>query len=135
MNFSDMNLHVFRDYSTLIKFLSAGFGGLIVENSALFLLHGLLSVNLYFSKFIALEAAIVTVFFLNDRFAFKEFEKKAYALLRTNIVRAGGTLISFLGLYIGVEIGFHYLIANTGGVAVGSMFNYYFERITTWDSV
>ncbi|EHK01254.1 putative membrane protein [Candidatus Haloredivivus sp. G17] len=86
------------------------------------------SVNLYISKLVALEAAIATVFFINDHFAFSEFGKKAFAILRTNLVRAGGTLISFSGLYIGVELGLHYMIANTIGVGLGSMFNYYFER-------
>ncbi|EHK02152.1 putative membrane protein [Candidatus Haloredivivus sp. G17] len=87
------------------------------------------SVNLYISKLVALEAAIATVFFINDHFAFSEFDKKAFAILRTNLVRAGGTLISFSGLYIGVELGLHYMIANTIGVGLGSMFNYYFERL------
>lgn len=130
-----MNLEVFTDYRKIAEFLSAGVVGLVVENGVLFGLVDLASVNLYFSKLVALEAAIVTVFYINDRIAFKEFEKKAYALLRTNAVRAGGTLISFLGLYIGVEFGLHYLVANTVGVGVGSMFNYYFERLTTWDSI
>ena len=130
-----MNWEVFRDYESLIKFLIAGIAGLGVETGLLFLMFDLGSLNLYLSKFVALEAAIVTVFYLNDHYAFEKYDKKAYAILRTNVVRAGGTALSFTGLYVGVELGMHYLIANALGVGVGSMFNYYFERIITWDSV
>jgi dolichol-phosphate mannosyltransferase len=130
-----MKLEVFKDYMSLTKFLLAGVVGLVVENGVLFLMFDYGSVNLYISKLVALEAAIVTVFFINDNFAFSEFDKKAFAILRTNLVRAGGTLISFSGLYIGVELGLHYMIANTIGVGLGSMFNYYFERLKTWNSI
>ena len=130
-----MKLEVFKDYMSLTKFLLAGVVGLVVENGVLFLLFDFGSVNLYISKLVALEAAIVTVFFINDNFAFSEFDKKAFAILRTNLVRAGGTLISFSGLYVGVELGLHYMIANTIGVGLGSMFNYYFERLKTWNSI
>lgn len=130
-----MNLEVFKDYMSLTKFLLAGVVGLVVENGVLFLLFDYGTVNLYVSKLIALEAAIITVFYINDHFAFEQYDKKAYAIIRTNIVRAGGTLISFAGLYIGVELGLHYMIANTLGVGVGSMFNYYFERLKTWNSI
>ena len=130
-----MKLEVFKDYMSLTKFLLAGVVGLVVENGVLFLLFDFGSVNLYISKLVALEAAIVTVFFINDNFAFSEFDKKAFAILRTNIVRSGGTLISFAGLYVGVELGLHYMIANTIGVGLGSMFNYYFERLKTWNSI
>ncbi len=130
-----MNWEVFRDYESLTKFLIAGVAGLGVETGVLFLMFDLGSLNLYLSKFVALEAAIVTVFYLNDHYAFEKYDKKAYAILRTNVVRAGGTILSFTGLYVGVELGMHYLIANAIGVVVGSMFNYYFERIITWDSV
>ena len=130
-----MKLEVFKDYMSLTKFLLAGVIGLVVENGVLFLMFDYGSVNLFISKLVALEAAIVTVFFINDNFAFSEFDKKAFAILRTNLVRAGGTLISFSGLYIGVELGFHYMIANTIGVGLGSMFNYYFERLKTWNSI
>ena len=130
-----MKLEVFKDYMSLTKFLLAGVVGLVVENGVLFLMFDYGSVNLFISKLVALEAAIVTVFFINDNFAFSEFDKKAFAILRTNLVRAGGTLISFSGLYIGVELGLHYMIANTIGVGLGSMFNYYFERLKTWNSI
>ena len=130
-----MKLEVFKDYMSLTKFLLAGVIGLVVENGVLFLMFDYGSVNLFISKLVALEAAIVTVFFINDNFAFSEFDKKAFAILRTNLVRAGGTLISFSGLYIGVELGLHYMIANTIGVGLGSMFNYYFERLKTWNSI
>ena len=130
-----MKLEVFKDYMSLTKFLLAGVIGLVVENGVLFLMFDYGSVNLFISKLVALEAAIVTVFFINDNFAFSEFDKKAFAILRTNIVRSGGTLISFAGLYVGVELGLHYMIANTIGVGLGSMFNYYFERLKTWNSI
>ena len=130
-----MKLEVFHDYDKLAGFLLAGVVGLGVENGVLFLMIDYLGYGLLISKALAIEAAIITVFFINDHFAFQEFQKKAYAILRTNLVRSGGTLLSFLGLYIGVEIGLHYMIANTAGVIVGSFFNYYFERVITWDSV
>ncbi|MFO7794369.1 MAG: GtrA family protein [Candidatus Nanohaloarchaea archaeon] len=130
-----MKLEVFKDYMSLTKFLLAGVVGLVVENGVLFLMFDYGSVNLYISKLVALEAAIITVFFINDHFAFEEYDKKTYAILRSNIVRAGGTLISFVGLYVGVELGLHYMIANTIGVGLGSMFNYYFERLKTWNSI
>ena len=130
-----MKLEVFKDYKKIFAFLAAGAVGLGVENLVLYIGVDIFEIGLYLSKFLALEAAIITVFYLNDYFAFQEFDKKAYALIRTNFVRAGGTIISFLGLYAGVSLGQHYLVANTFGVVVASIFNYYFERIITWDSV
>jgi len=129
-----MSWQYFKEYDKITAFLIAGVLGLAVETVVLVGLteQGL---NLYFSKLVAIEAAIISVFFVNDRFAFKTLEKKAYALIRTNIVRTGGTVLSFAGLFIGIDLGFHYVLANAFGVLIGSGFNYYFERVLTWESV
>lgn len=127
-----VELEVFKDYKRILKFLSVGAVGLIVETFVLFIMVEYLDIWLLLSKLIAVEAAIIAVFFLNDSFTFQEFEKNAYALLRTNLVRSGGIIISVSGLYLGVYGGLHYLLANVLGVAAGSLFNYYFERKFTW---
>jgi putative flippase GtrA len=54
-----MKLEVFKDYMSLTKFLLAGVVGLVVENGVLFLMFDYGSVNLYISKLVALEAAII----------------------------------------------------------------------------
>jgi len=130
-----LNLHVFRDYESIVKFLIVGAAGFVLETAVLFIFHGVMGVNLFISKALAVESAIIMVFYLNDGFTFKQFKSKTYALLRTNIVRSGGILLSFTGLYLGVSMGIHYLLANILGVIMATGFNYYFERIVTWDSV
>jgi len=127
-----VKLDYFKDYKKITAFLVAGVLGLAVETGVLVILKEQ-GVNLYLSKLVAIEAAIIAVFLINDNFAFRGLEKKTYALLRTNLVRSGGTILSFLGLYIGVNIGFHYVSANAFGVIIGSVFNYYFERVLTWN--
>lgn len=131
-----MNFEVFRDYRRIAEFLGVGVVGLLVENGVLYFMIEFFDIGLVWSKVLALEAAIIVVFYMNDRFTFSQFQKKAYALLRTNLVRGGGTLISFAGLLLGVEfLSLHYLVANSGGVLFGSVFNYYFERVITWDAI
>lgn len=130
-----MNLHVFRDYESIVKFLIVGAAGFVLETAVLSIFHGVMGVNLFISKALAVESAIIMVFYLNDGFTFKQFKSKTHALLRTNIVRSGGILLSFTGLYLGVSMGIHYLLANILGVIMATGFNYYFERIVTWDSV
>jgi len=127
-----INFGYFTDYRKVSAFLLAGVVGLGVETIVLVLLKQL-GIGLYLSKLAALEAAILIVFLINDNYAFDDLEKKTYALIRTNLVRSGGTLLSFLGLYLGVRFNLHYLLANTIGVVMGSVFNYYFERVMTWE--
>jgi len=127
-----VNFDYFRDYKKVSAFLIAGVLGLLVETVVLVVLNEM-GLGLYVSKLVAIEAAIIAVFLVNDNFAFRNLEKKAYALLRTNFVRSGGTILSFAGLYIGVDMGFHYVAANALGVVLGSGFNYYFERVLTWE--
>gem|GEM_PF-6585638 len=114
--------------------MTVGAAGFFLETLVLYVFYGVLEYNLFISKAIAVESAIILVFYLNDGFTFRKFKTKTYALLRTNIVRSGGILLSFIGLYLGVSLGLHYLISNLLGVLLATGFNYYFERTVTWDA-
>ncbi|MFP4038526.1 MAG: GtrA family protein [Candidatus Nanohaloarchaea archaeon] len=129
-----MNLDVFKDYRKIIMFGLVGGLGLFIDNAVLFLLVDILNINLYISKALSAEASIAVMFILNNSVTFREFEAQAYAFIRSNIVRIGGVIIAFIAIAFGELIGVNYLVSNTAGIAAGFVFNYYFERVLTWNS-
>ncbi|NEU55349.1 GtrA family protein [Halorussus sp. MSC15.2] len=120
------------------QFLSVGAVGAVFDNLVLVGLVDVGNLTPVVGKIISGEAAILFMFVLNEWWTFAGTASRSPGaivrrLLRSNVVRLGGVGIAlgvlyFLNHYLGVW----YLLANTAGIGVGSIFNYVFETIFTW---
>ena len=120
------------------QFASVGFVGATVDNGVLFLLVEGTPMGPVAAKIISWELAIITIFFINERWTFATYGSSGAnsvgrRLLRSNLVRFGGFLVALTVLAI-LVYGFDvwYLAANVVGIAVGFFVNYTCESLYTW---
>ena len=137
-------LHLHRDARLgrharrFIRFGIVGGTGVLVNNALLLALVELLRVPAIPAAIVATECAIVSNFFLNDRWTFRDISRAngrpwPRRFLSYNLLTLGGLVISVgvLALLHGVA-GVHYLVANLAGIAVGTLWNYGTNHQWTW---
>ena len=80
---------------------------------------------------IATECAIISNFFLNNKFTFggKATRKKLGAF---NLACIGGMAVNAAVLSALASIGIYYLVANVVGILAGFVVNYLFARYFVW---
>ncbi|MFC6991953.1 GtrA family protein [Haladaptatus sp. GCM10025707] len=120
------------------QFLSVGIVGLLFDNAALFVLHGLLEIPLWIAKVGSAETAIVVMFLVNENWTFSRWGESSPGelvkrFLKSNLVRVGGVAIAWAVLLVlNGEFGVWYPIANNVGIGVAFLFNYASESLVTW---
>jgi dolichol-phosphate mannosyltransferase len=116
-----------------IRFALVGTVGVVVNNGMLFLLHGLAGAPLAAASAVAIEAAIVSNFLLNDRWTFAQSRPTLGRFFRFNLVSAGGLVVNLLVLTSLVDwLGLHYLIANLVGIVAALAWNFLINVRWTW---
>lgn len=120
-----------------VKFATVGAFGAILNTAILFLLTEFFGVYYLFSAFAAIEAAIITMFFLNNRFTFSNGKSGLTELIggimRSNMVRALGTVVQIGMLYAFTEFaGIYYLVSNILAIFLASIFNFFGEKRFNW---
>jgi len=114
------------------RFLIVGTGGLLVNNAVLFVLHGLLGIALLAATVVAVEAAIMHNYVLNELWTFKGKRLSARRFAHFSLV----TLIAF-AINVGIVqalawIGLFYLLANLVGIAAGFAVNLVASSMWIW---
>jgi len=123
----------FESLVRMIQFGIISLSGLMLENIFLYLLIEYAGLELVFGKLIGAEVSIAMMFFLNNRYTFRERPGITFKrFLKSNLVRSGGIIIALIVLQIGVSLGLWYLLANTLGIIVGFVFNFAMESVYTW---
>jgi putative flippase GtrA len=110
------------------RFALVGAIGVGVNDSALYVLHGRLGIDLLLAAAMATELAILNNFFWNDRWTFRKAIRSGSVwgrALRYNLVAAGGLVVSLCSLAV-LAHGFHvpYLLANLFAIGTGVVWNY-----------
>lgn len=115
----------------LARFGIVGASGVLVNNAALFLLHGALGWHLILASVVAVETAIVNNFIWNDLWTFSERTPARFRFLRFNLVSLGGLVVN-TGALVGIVAltGAHYLVANL--VAIGAAMAWNFSANARW---
>jgi len=120
----------------LFKFSVVGLSGVAVNMGLLYVLTHYLGLYYMVSGVIAIEVSILTNFFLNDLWTWKDRQKKSYRkrILQYHIsVGITAVLANWLLLVLLTEVmGLHYLVANLIGISVGMLFNYTLNDLWTF---
>ncbi|QSG03080.1 GtrA family protein [Natranaeroarchaeum sulfidigenes] len=122
----------------LVRFATVGLVGTTIDFAVLITLVERWEFPLELAKVIAVEAAILVMFVLNDRWTFSQWGNDGYrSLLRrlatSNAVRLGGLTVATVVLSVLVRVfGVPYLLANAVGIACGFVVNFLAESYFTW---
>ena len=121
----------------LIKFCMVGLLGVGVN---LGILYFLTSLGLYYmiSGAISIEISLLTNFFLNRAWTFKEEAKYVSmknAIAKDHITRAIGILIQFASLYVFTELfNMYYILSMTIGIIISTIWNFVGNSRWVWKS-
>jgi dolichol-phosphate mannosyltransferase len=122
----------------LLKFISVGLSGVIVNEGVLWLLTEFGGLQYYFSSLVGIEASIISNFVLNDYFTFADRRSGKTGsfigrLLKFNVTCVIGAAIQYGLLLLFTNIvGLNYLISNFIGIIVAFIWNYTLSMVWTW---
>lgn len=117
----------------LARFAAVGASGVVVNNTVLYLLHGVAGWHLITASVVAVEAAIISNFALNDRWTFSARERASFRFLRFNLVSFGGLVVNTTVLALLVTVtGLHYLLANLVAIGAATTWNFAANARWTW---
>lgn len=120
----------------LIKFGIVGGSGVLVNMGLLYVLTRFLSIRLEIASVIAIEVSILSNFFLNNLWTFKKRETHVpfwSRLLRYHLVTGLAGIVNYLVLLLLVHaLGWHDMLSNLIGIAIGTIINYTLNSLWTW---
>ncbi len=129
----------FRQSGEFIKFCIVGSMGVLVNLGGYVLLTRTLGIPLEISAPIAIEISIISNFFLNNAWTFKERHTDAslmQRLIRFHLVSSIAAVANyafFLGL---VKVFLLWdIFANLIGIAMGTLINYFMNSLWTWKKI
>ncbi len=104
-----------------------------MNSLALFFLHQLLRLPLVIASILAVELAIASNFFWNDRWTFGRKALSLQRFLKFNLTSLGGLVITTGTLWILVTyLHLTYLLANLVGIGFATCWNWRMSFLWTW---
>jgi dolichol-phosphate mannosyltransferase len=126
----------FRKSNEFIKFCVAGTSGVVVNMGGYILLTRFVGLPLEIASPIAIETSILSNFFLNSVWTFRNREIESYCvtkLMRFHTVAAlAGVTNYFLLLLLVKILGWWDITANLTGIMLGTFVNYSMNSLWTW---
>jgi dolichol-phosphate mannosyltransferase len=131
-----LQARVVKHGQRFVRFGLVGVVGVLVNTALLYLGAALAHLPAVLAAGLATELTILGNFVLNDRWTFRDVHTRKPRLQRMavyNSIALGGMLIS-LGVFVLLMhlLRIHYLLANLGGIAVVTMWNYAVNARITW---
>lgn len=134
------------DWPRLRQFIAVGFVGTAVDLSISMPLVILANVQAELAKFLGAEAAIIVMFFVNDRWTFGSIGTVGWPhqfrrLLKSNVVRGVGLSVQLIVVYLLTRTGVTVFIGGTDvwpaltmpiAIVCGFVVNYTGETLFTW---
>jgi putative flippase GtrA len=114
----------------ILKFVATGLLGLVIDNVSILAYQKFLG-SVLLSKLLSTETAVVVMFFINNHWTYARDDFSLLRLLKSNLTRVGGLLISLFVIWRLNEL-MPLLVANTVSAVCGFAFNYFFETLYTW---
>ncbi len=121
-----------------LRFLIVGIIGVVVNEGLLAFLHIYIPVLEIISP-ISIEASILSNYFLNALWTFRERNRDAmrktfslWELIKYNTVALGGLIVNLIVLLILTHYGMEYLEANVVGIVFGFILNYLGSEKIVW---
>jgi dolichol-phosphate mannosyltransferase len=110
--------------------------GVVLNLIELWLLYRVLTLSFTAAQAIAAGVAMVTNFFLNNVFTYRDLRLRGWrmvaGLLSFCIACSAGALINVVLATVSLERGFPWPLAATLGLVVGSVWNYSVTSVLTW---
>ena len=120
-----------------LKFAVVGISGLVVNMTMLYILTEYFHIVYFISSIMAIEISIISNFFLNDLWTWRDRAKKTFLQRLTQYhVSVGLTAIlaNWLILLILTEFfNIYYMISNLIGIAVGTFANFILNDLWTFN--
>ena len=120
----------------LLKFALVGLSGVAVNMGFLVFFTEILKIVYWISSIIAIELSIISNFFLNDLWTWKDRLKKEFRHRFTQYhisVGLTAVLVNWLLLIILTELfGIYYLLSNLIGIVVGTLSNFILNDLWTF---
>lgn len=118
---------------TLARFLVVGASGVVVNTVALYALYQWAHLPLVVSTALAVELAIASNFFWNDRWTFQQTEHSLARFAGFNAVSLVGLLVTAATAWLLVQLaGMNYLVANLAGIGLATACNFMANVQWTW---
>ena len=123
-----------KEHKKFLKFCVVGLSGIIINEGLLWTLTDFAGFFYLISSAIAIEASILSNFFLNDIWTFKRQRKTRFLarLGKFNLARIVALGINLAILGILTSLGLHYLISNLIGIAIATLFTYLSSLWWVW---
>ena len=129
------------------QFLSVGAIGAVVDTAVLAASTLLLGIPELWGKAVGIEAAVVFMFLLNERWTFTDYGASGWRPLfgrlgKSHLVRSGGVAVQLAVFWAltdpyslqfrlgGIDLWF--LVASLVSIGVATLINYVFEGMFTW---
>lgn len=118
----------------VLKFMAVGVSGIVVNNGILWLLVSSANMLPLLAAIFSIEASIIGNFLLNNFWTFKERrgEKFLYKLVKYNGSVVLGSIANYVTLALLLAVGFNLIVANTIGILLGFILNYFLSEIFVW---
>jgi len=118
------------------KFMLVGLNGLLINEVLLFVFTDVFGIYFLVSSVIAVELALLTNFVINEKWTFRDREKKESVWKRLgkyNVICVGGMLLNVALLYaFTVLFSLYYLISNLLAIGIVFYWNYFINLKFTW---
>ncbi|MEM2506661.1 MAG: glycosyltransferase family 2 protein [Nitrososphaeria archaeon] len=117
----------------VLKFVSVGLSGVVVNLGSLWLLVNLFNFPELYSAIFSIELSIINNFILNDFWTFKDRRSSNffYRLIKFH-GSALGPLINYIVYVFLLLFGVNYLVADAIGIVCGFVANYLFSEFIVW---
>ncbi len=124
-----------------LRFCTVGLSGVFVNEGALKFFTETASLYYIYSSILACEIAIVSNFFLNEFWTFRDrasqrpdLTSRLKRFLRFNLICALGAVLNIGVLWALTNlVGLYYLISNLFGIGVSTLWNYGLNSNITWE--
>lgn len=131
------------EWARFLRYCAVGLTGIAVNEGALALLTGAGGLFYLYSSVLAVEAAIISNFLLNELWTFRDrarlFSGAAERLKRFlsfNLICAAGGVVNVAVLWLLTGVGgLHFLIGNLVGIGAATLWNYGLNSAVTWKAL
>jgi len=118
----------------ILKFMSVGASGIVVNNGILWLLVSSANVIPLLAEIFSIESSIISNFLLNNFWTFRD--RKSGRPLHRFVKYHGsvilGAIVNYAAFALFLAAGLHILIANTIGILLGFISNYLLSETFVW---
>ena len=125
-----------RKFEEFFKFAVVGGSGVLVNMGLLYVLTRFLGLRLEIASVIAIEVSILSNFTLNNLWTFRKRDTHVpfwSRLLRYHLVTGLAGVVNYLVLLLLVKaLGWHDMLSNLIGIAIGTIINYSLNSLWTW---